>query len=173
MSQDRKVAALNTHCLCGGFLLFMYPDEYFMKLALSEAEKAMREGEVPVGCVLVENDRIIGKGRNTRQRDNDISGHAEINALKDAASLQKVWRFPRATAYVTLEPCPMCASALQQAHVSRIVFGAPDEKYGACGGSFDLFLQPNLGYYPFLTSEVLSNECRQLLQSYFHQKRTE
>ena len=146
-------------------------DIEFMKIALEEAQQALLEDEVPVGCVLVCDDIVIAKGHNTRQTNNDIFGHAEINVLKEAQQKLNSWKLKNAVLYVTLEPCPMCAGALQQAGVKRIVYGARDDKMGACGGLFDFFLTPKLNHYPFLTSGVLEKECSDILKEYFQKKR--
>ena len=143
----------------------------FMKMALEEAQQALLEDEVPVGCVLVCNGDVIARGHNTRHQNNDVFGHAEINTLKEAQNKLNNWKLKDAILYVTLEPCPMCAGALQQAGVKRIVYGAKDEKMGACGGLFDFFITPKLNHYPYLTSGVLENECANILKEYFLKKR--
>lgn len=149
----------------------MKDDIYFMNIALEEAKKAFQEDEVPVGCIIVKNDTIIGRGHNTRQNASDIFGHAEISAIKDACAKLNTYRLDDCIAYITLEPCPMCASALQQAHIKRICYGASDKKMGACGGLFDFFQTPRLNHYPYIFSNVLEEECSQLLKDYFSNKR--
>lgn len=150
---------------------FMNKDEYFITLALDEAMKAYLEDEVPVGCVLVCDGEVIAKGHNTREQEKDIFGHAELNVIKEASKKINNYRFNECTLYVTLEPCPMCASALQQTHIKRIVFGAYDKKNGGCGGLFDLFQIPGLNYYPHITGGVLEEECARLLKQFFVNKR--
>ena len=142
-----------------------------MNFALLEAKKAFDNDEVPVGAVLVCNNEIVATGYNTRESENNICGHAEINCLLNAGKKLKSWRFEDCVLYVTLEPCPMCASAIQQAKIKRVVYGASDEKNGACGGLFDFFLTPKLNHYPFVTSDVLKDECEDILKEYFKQKR--
>lgn len=149
----------------------MSEDEFFMSLAIEEAKVAYKEDEVPVGCVLVMNNQVIAKGHNTREHDNLITSHAEINALQEANRKLKNHRLDECILYVTLEPCPMCAAAIQQAKIKRIVYGSPDDKNGALGGLFDLFLTPRLNHYPFVTSLVKEKECSNLLKEYFSKKR--
>ncbi len=149
----------------------MLNDEYFMNIALSEAKKAFEEDEVPIGCVLVCDNKIIAQGHNTRRQNKDIFGHAEINTMKKANDFFKNERLDNCVLYVTIEPCPMCASAIQQAHIKRIVYGASDEKQGACGGLFDFFQIPKLNHYPFISSGVKELECKQIVKDYFSNKR--
>ena len=149
----------------------MKNDEYYMSIALKEAKKAFDKDEIPVGCVLVCDDVVIAKAHNTKEKDYSITGHAEINCLNKAGKKIKSHQFKDAVLYVTLEPCPMCASAIQQAKVKRIVYGASDIKMGACGGNMDFFINPGLNHYPFLTSGVLGNECKNIIVEYFKNKR--
>ena len=116
-----------------------------MAHALREAELAFEEDEVPVGAVVVVGDRIVGRGHNQRERLNDPTAHAEMIALTAAADAVGSWRLEGAVMYVTLEPCPMCAGALQQARIARVVFGAADMKAGACGSLYSLGSDPRLG----------------------------
>lgn len=149
----------------------MQKDEEFMKLALEEARLAFSEDEVPVGAVIVKDGQILARGHNTRERDCGAQFHAEMNCLAEAGRKEKSWQLTGCVIYVTLEPCPMCAAALQQAKLQRIVYGAGDKKGGACGGMFDFFLTPGLSHYPFITSGVLEEECGKLLSEYFQMKR--
>lgn len=142
-----------------------------MSLAIKEAIKASKKDEVPVGCVLVLNDKIIAKAHNTKEKKCDITGHAEINCLRKAGKKLKTHQLKDAILYVTLEPCPMCAAAIQQAKIKRIVYGAKDEKMGACGGLMDFFINPGLNHYPFLTSGILEEECKNIILEYFKNKR--
>lgn len=148
----------------------MNNDEYFMSLALEEAKKALEEDEVPIGCVLVMDNKVIGKGHNTREKDLFTVSHAEINAINSANKYLKSWRLDNCIMYVTLEPCSMCAGAVQQARIKRIVYGARDEKNGALGGLYDLFLIPKMNHYP-LISFLENNECERILKEYFLKKR--
>ena len=144
----------------------MEKDEIFMKEALAEAEKAFREGEVPVGAVIVLNDEIIGRGHNTVEREKSSTRHAEINAIEDAERNLKSTRLLGAVMYVTLEPCPMCAGAILNSRLSKVIYGAKDEDGGAMGGLIDLSkLQPLKG--PNLKTGVLSYESCKLLERFF------
>lgn len=151
-------------------LFFMNDDKYFMLLALEEAKKALLEDEVPIGCVLVMNNEIIAKGHNTREKDFSTIGHAEINAIKEANKVLSSWRLDECTLFVTLEPCSMCAGAIQQARIKRVVYGACDDKNGALGSLYDLFLIPKLNHYP-LISYLEIDECKTILKEYFINKR--
>lgn len=149
----------------------MKDDIYFMTIAIEEAKKALQEDEVPVGCIIVKDGIIIGRGHNTRQKENNIFGHAEINAIREACNNLNNYRLDNCVAYITLEPCTMCASALQQVHIKRICYGASDIKMGACGGLFDFFQTPRLNHYPYIFNNILEEECSQLLKDYFYNKR--
>ena len=148
----------------------MNRDEYFLSLALEQAKIAFNLDEVPIGCVLVMDNQVIAKGYNTREKDFMITSHAEINAINEANKKLGSWRLSECTLYVTLEPCSMCASALQQARIKRVVYGAIDEKNGALGGLYDLFLIPKQNHYP-LISFIENDECKNILKEYFLKKR--
>jgi len=142
----------------------------YMRIALALARDAFNSGETPVGAVIVSRDgRIIGKGRNNRELTGDITAHAEIEALRSAAANVGSWRIPEATLYVTLEPCPMCASAIIQARLSRVVFGACDTVGGAVSGILNLFVE--YGTHINVTGGVLSRECGALLSDFFSKMR--
>lgn len=151
-------------------LFFMNDDKYFMSLALNEAKQALIEDEVPIGCVLVMGDEVVASSHNTRERDLLTIGHAEINAIRIANQKLSSWRLDECTLYVTLEPCSMCAGAIQQSRIKRVVYGAIDKKGGAMGGLYDLFLTPKLNHYP-LVSFLENNECSEILKEYFLKKR--
>jgi len=143
-----------------------------MEHALSLAEKAAAEGEVPVGAVLVGDGEILGEGWNRPIGEHDPSAHAEILALRDAGRRVRNYRLPGTTLYVTLEPCPMCAGALVNARVERVVFGAYDTKGGACGSVFDLL--PSDGRFNHrtkCTGGVLDTRCASLLREFFRARR--
>lgn len=146
-------------------------DIYFMECALEEARIALEEDEVPVGCVLVCENQIIAKGHNTKEKEKCIIHHAEINCIIEGSKQKGNYNLSNCVLYVTLEPCPMCAAAIQQAKIKRIVYGADDSKNGACGGLYDFFLIPKLNYYPLITSKVLEEPCKKLLKEYFKEKR--
>ena len=142
-------------------------DEYYMYLALEEAKIALEENEVPVGAILVMDNKIIAKGHNTKEKDKLITSHAEINVINKACKLLNTYHLENSVLYVTLEPCQMCIGAIQQAKIQRIVYGARDNKNGALGGLYDFLLIPKLNYYPFITSLILEEECKSILKDYF------
>ena len=144
----------------------IYTDECMMRKALSLAEIAYQMGECPVGAIVVnETGEIIGEGYNTRERDNSPIAHAEIIAMEKAAKTLSNWRLSGCTLYVTLEPCPMCAGAIANARLKRVVYGAFDEKGGACASLFNLFELPYL-HKPMVRSRVLEQECSELLSKF-------
>lgn len=142
-----------------------------MRQALDEAAKAYRMCEVPIGAVVVLDGRIIGRGRNAKEVLNDPTAHAEVMALRAAAEAEGSWRLCGSTLYVTKEPCPMCAGAMVQARVERLVYGAPDEKYGAAGSVFSIADTPALNHRMVVTGGVLQEECAQILQDFFRELR--
>jgi tRNA(adenine34) deaminase len=146
-------------------------DAAAMELALAEARKAGARGEVPVGAVVAVDDRVIGAAGNRRQASNDPTAHAEILALRQAASELGTWRLSGATVYVTLEPCPMCAGALVAARVDRLVFGAVDAKAGACGSLYNLCVDPRLNHEIEVVPGMSSTECAELLSAWFAARR--
>jgi len=145
-------------------------DLFYMNQALLLAKEAAAAGEVPVGCVIVRGGEIVGRGRNVREADKTALGHAEIVALDDACKKLGGWRLWDCTLYVTLEPCPMCAGAIINARIPRVVFGARDEKYGACGSVCDLFSM-NFNHRPEVTAGVLEQESKALLTDFFERLR--
>lgn len=140
---------------------------YFMSLALKEAEKALKKGEVPIGCVIVHDDRIIGRGHNLRETKNDPTLHAEIVAIKKASKKLSSWRLTNSTVYVTVEPCIMCMGAMILARVKRIVFGCYDKKSGACGSLYDISKDKRLNHRIDVISGVMKKECREMIQGFF------
>jgi tRNA(adenine34) deaminase len=142
-------------------------DEEAMAAALDEARAALASGDVPVGAVVVAGDRIVGRGRNERERRGDPTAHAEILALRAAADALGTWRLSDATLYVTLEPCPMCAGALVAARLSGLVFGAVDLKAGACGSLYNLCADPRLNHELPVTAGVLAEQASALLSNFF------
>ena len=141
-------------------------DEQFMDAALALAREAGAEGEVPVGCVIVRNGQIVGRGRNRRETAKTALGHAEIEAISDACRNLGGWRLWDCTLYVTLEPCPMCAGAIINARIPRVVFGASDEKCGACGSVCDLFSM-DFNHHPAVEKGLRERECGALLRDFF------
>jgi tRNA(adenine34) deaminase len=145
--------------------------ERWMREALALARAAEGRGEVPVGAVLVCADRIVGRGGNAPIAANDPTAHAEIAALRDAASALGNYRLPECDLYVTLEPCAMCAGAIIHARLRRVVFGARDPKTGACGSVIDLFAESRLNHHTRVTAGVLAAECGALLSAFFASRR--
>ena len=146
-------------------------DEAFMREALREAEHAAADGEVPVGAVLVQEHTIVAKGRNTRERNQDPTAHAELIVIREAAEKLQSWRLTGTTMYVTLEPCLMCAGAMLQARIPRLVFSTWDPKAGACGSLFVIHEDTRLNHQIAVTYGILENESRALLQRFFQQLR--
>ena len=145
-------------------------DTVFMDAALELAREAAREGEVPVGCVIVRNGEIVGRGRNRRETGRTALGHAEIEAIDQACRTLGGWRLWECTLYVTLEPCPMCAGAIIGARIPRVVYGAKDTKSGACGSVCNLFSMA-FNHHPQVETGVRQEECTRLLTEFFQQLR--
>jgi len=145
-------------------------DTVFMDAALALAREAALDGEVPVGCVIVRGDEIVGRGRNRRETEKTALGHAEIEAIADACRSLGGWRLWECTLYVTLEPCPMCAGAIINARIPRVVFGASDDKCGACGSVCDLFSM-DFNHHPEVVKGVREEESGKLLTEFFQQLR--
>ncbi|MBQ1263891.1 MAG: tRNA adenosine(34) deaminase TadA [Oscillospiraceae bacterium] len=145
-------------------------DELFMREAIDLANQAAAEGEVPVGCVVVRDGEIVGRGRNRRERGKSALAHAEIEAISEACKTLGGWRLWQCTLYVTLEPCPMCAGAIMNARLPRIVYGAKDTVNGCCGSAIDLFMLP-CSQKPEVVSGVLEEDCAALLSEFFRKLR--
>ncbi|MEW6280475.1 MAG: tRNA adenosine(34) deaminase TadA [Candidatus Eremiobacterota bacterium] len=148
-------------------------DVRWMQQALALAREALEAGEIPVGAVLVQDGRILGQGRNRRAQRKTPLAHAEIEALEQAASRLGDWRFPGATLYVTLEPCPMCAGAILQARVDRVVFGADSPEQGAAGTRLNLLDYPGLAWRARISPGLLADESAALLKLFFEGRRGE
>lgn len=146
--------------------------EQFMREALSLARRASAEGEVPVGCVVVRRDVIVGRGYNLRETTQSATAHAEILAIEEACRTTGFWRLEDCALYVTLEPCPMCAGAILGARLPRVFFGARDPGAGVCGSVLDLFAE-NLGHKPAVVGGLLAEESAALLQAFFQRLRAE
>ena len=146
-------------------------DAHFMTLALDLAREAGALGEVPVGAVVVLEGEVVGRGFNRPIDRHDPSAHAEITALRDAASRLGNYRLPGCSLYVTLEPCVMCAGAIMHARLARVVFGARDPKTGAAGSVVDLFAETRLNHHATISGGVLADECGGLLSSFFAARR--
>ena len=148
----------------------MEQDELYMKEALALAERAREDDEVPVGAIIVRDGEIIARAYNRRQTDKCATAHAEILAIEEACRTLGGWRLPRAVMYVTLEPCPMCAGALINARVEKVVYGASDIRFGALGSLFNLSEMP-LNHKLSVLGGVLGEECKDILSDYFKRKR--
>ncbi|HOG67969.1 MAG TPA: tRNA adenosine(34) deaminase TadA [Fibrobacteraceae bacterium] len=146
-------------------------DEKFMRLALRQAEMAFDAKEVPIGCVIVKEGKVIGKGYNQVETLKDATAHAEILAIGAASSAVENWRLSDCTLYVTLEPCPMCAGAILNSRISRVVYGSPDSRFGGCGTTVDVISNNALKRDVVITSGVLAEECLGLLQLFFQEMR--
>ena len=150
---------------------FFPRDEYFMRLALREAERALEHDDVPIGAVVVHEGEVIGSGRNERELREDPTAHAELLALREAARALGSWRVLDSVLYVTLEPCAMCAGAIVLARVPRVVFGTWDPKAGAAGSVLDVLAEPRLNHRPEVAGGLLAEECAALLTSFFAGRR--
>ncbi len=145
--------------------------ETFMREALEEAKKAFDLEEVPIGAVVVCDGRVIARGHNLREHLKDPTAHAEILAMRKAAEYLGGWRLHRCELYVTIEPCPMCAGAMVQARLKSVVFGAKDERAGCCGSVYNILQEPKFNHRVEIVSDVLAEECRQLMSEFFKRKR--
>jgi tRNA(adenine34) deaminase len=146
----------------------MQPDEHYMRQALAEAEEAARDKDVPVGSIVVDSEgAVIGRGRNRREIDHDPTAHAEIVALRQGALRLGTWRLHGATLFATLEPCPMCAGALVNARIARVVYGCDDPKAGALRSLFTLGDDARLNHRFAVTPGVLKDDCARILSEFF------
>jgi len=145
--------------------------EHYMRLALQEAERALAEDEVPVGAVIVHEDRVIAAAHNQREQLHDPTAHAEMIAITQAAEARGSWRLDACTLYVTLEPCPMCAGAILQARIPTVVYGATDPKAGAVHTLYQLLDDPRLNHRCLIVSGVLAEPCGAILSRFFQKQR--
>jgi len=146
-------------------------DIFYMKIAIKEAMKAYKKMEVPIGAVLVYQDQIIGKGHNKRNTSKSTFAHAEILAMKKGMTFFKDWRLEDTTLYITLEPCPMCAGAIVQARIPRVVLGAMNPKAGSAGSVMNILEEPGFNHQVDITLGVLEEECKTMLQDFFKELR--
>lgn len=147
-------------------------NQYFMKLALKEAKKAYLEDEVPVGCVLVKDQKVIAKGHNQRQKTKNVLNHAEVITITKAAKKLNQWILEDTTLYITLEPCLMCSGVILQSRIKKVVFAATEPKFGCLGSVINVFDENNpFNHKVEIESGVLQEESSQLLKSFFHEKR--
>lgn len=142
-------------------------DEKYMKEAIRQARKAAELGEVPIGCVIVHEDRIIGRGYNRRNTDKSTLSHAEITAIKKASRIIGDWRLEECTLYVTLEPCQMCSGAIVQARIPRVVMGCHNPKAGCAGSVLNLLQMPEFNHQVEITEDVRGEECSLMLKNFF------
>jgi len=146
----------------------MKTDEDYMNLAIMEAEKALEIDEVPIGAVVIYNDKIVGRGYNLKERDSDPTAHAEMIALKDAAQNMQSWRLDKCDLYVTIEPCPMCAGAIVQARIRKLVFGAFDPKAGATGSLYNIVEDQRLNHQVSeVKGGILAEKSQRLMKDFF------
>jgi tRNA(adenine34) deaminase len=150
---------------------FFPRDEYFMRLALREAERALEQDDVPIGCVVVHEGEVIGAAPNERELRGDPTAHAEVLALREASEKLGTWRLLDCSLYVTLEPCAMCAGAIVLARVPRVVYGAVDPKAGMAGSVLDVLGEPRLNHRPEVTGGLLAGDSADLLQAFFGSRR--
>ena len=146
-------------------------DEYFMRLALREAERALEHDDVPIGAVLVRDGEVIAAARNERELRGDPTAHAEVLALREASARLGTWRLLDTALYVTLEPCAMCAGAIVLGRVPRVVYAADDPKAGAAGSVLDVLAEPRLNHRPAVARGLLADEAAELLRGFFAAKR--
>jgi len=147
-------------------------DSFYMAQALNLAREAGAEGEVPVGCVIVRGEEIVGRGRNRREGDQSALAHAELEAIRQANQALGGWRLWECTLYVTLEPCPMCAGAIINARIPRVVYGASDSKFGACRSVCSLF-DMAFNHHPTVEAGVMEQQAQALMQDFFRNLRIE
>lgn len=145
--------------------------EKFMLEAINEAEKALIMNEVPIGAIIVKDGVIIARGHNTREIQESVIGHAEINAIQQASRKLGTWRLTECDMYVTIEPCPMCSGAIFQSRLRAVYFGSKDEKAGLLGSKFNLFSIEGLNHYVQVNSGLLEERCRALMTNFFKKKR--
>jgi tRNA(adenine34) deaminase len=146
-------------------------DEYFMRLALREAERALEHNDVPIGAVIVRDGEVIAAARNERELRGDPTAHAEVIALREASARLGTWKLLDTVLYVTLEPCAMCAGAIVLARVPRLVYAAEDPKAGAAGSVLDVLAEPRLNHRPVVAPGLLAEEAAELLRAFFASKR--
>lgn len=148
-------------------------DQYFMGLALKEAQKAADLGEIPIGAVLVQDNEVIARAHNMRETWQDATAHAEVIVIQEACKKLKRWRLSGCTLYVTVEPCPMCSGAIVNGRVDRVVYGCPDAKAGGTESIFNIITNPNLNHVACVMSGVREEECAQVMKAFFKRRREE
>ena len=153
-------------------MLALNNHERWMNEAIREAEKAYNAGEVPVGAVIITDGRVIGKGHNQVELLNDATAHAEMIAITAASTTVSSWRLENTILYTTLEPCVMCSGAIQNSRISKVVYGADDSKYGACGSVYNLLQDPKASWHVDMVSGILEDKCKAMMSSFFRKLRT-
>lgn len=149
----------------------MRDHNYYMELALEEARKAYGKGEVPIGAVLVVDDKVVAKAHNTREENQQALNHAEILVIKEACEKIGFWRLDNSYLYTTVEPCVMCSGAIIQARVENVIYGASDHKYGCCGSCIDLVSENKFNHKAKVVSGILEEECSALMKNFFKELR--
>ena len=149
----------------------MTQEEKYMRAAVREAKKAYALGEVPIGCVIVQNDRIIARGYNRRNTEGNTLAHAELAAIRKASKKTGDWRLEDCTLYVTVEPCPMCAGAIVQARIPKVVFGTRNSKAGCSGSVLDVLHEPKLNHQVETEEGILQEECAEIMRRFFRRFR--
>ena len=149
----------------------MTKEEKYMKAAIRQARKARQAGEVPIGCVIVWNDKIIARGYNKRMKSKSVLGHAELEAIKKANKIAGDWRLDECEMYVTLEPCPMCAGAVVQSRIKNVYIGAMNPKAGCAGSILNILSEPRFNHQCTVETGVLAQECSRLLREFFSELR--
>ncbi len=171
LGQGRKAAAISaTNCVCH-FLIMKNKEEYYMAFAIKEAKKAELEDEVPIGCVIVREDKIIARSHNRKESKDSAIYHAEVEAILEASKVKDSWNLNDCDLYVTLEPCLMCTGAILNSRLRKVCYGASSFKSGFLKTKIDLEEIQGLNHYPMIRAGILEKECAQLLSSYFQKKR--
>lgn len=145
--------------------------EFFMREALKEAEIALANDEIPIGCVIVKDGKIIGRGHNAREELQRAVMHAEVMAIEEANAYEKSWRLLDTTLFVTIEPCVMCSGAIGLARIPQVIYGAKNQKFGAAGSLYDILTDERLNHRVELESGILEAECAQMMQDFFRKRR--
>ncbi|WP_105110704.1 tRNA adenosine(34) deaminase TadA [Streptococcus suis] len=145
--------------------------ERFMRAALEEAEKSLAKDEIPIGCVIVKDGSIIGRGHNAREELNQAIMHAEIMAIQEANRFEGNWRLLDTTLFVTIEPCVMCSGAIGLARIPQVIYGAPNQKFGAAGSLYDVLRDTRLNHRVEVESGILEDDCAKIMQDFFRQRR--
>lgn len=152
-------------------LSYLDLDKEFMTVAIEEAQHALSKDEVPIGAVIVKDGQVVARAHNLRETWQDVTAHAEMVAIKEACERLKNWRLMGCTMYVTMEPCPMCAGAIQQARLARVVYGIADPKAGAAGSVMNILDEPKLAHRLKITSGIEEEKCRELINVFFRRLR--